>query len=198
MSRAVLLPLLVLAGLLLPEVAQPQSDSKPRTTETRAPEAGRPPGQSASGRERVRQRIAIGERAPDFELTRLDGKPQRLSRLRGEWVILLFVERRDSLVSVEAVARAVAGMGVRTLAVCYDKVYVLARYLHGEDLPYMPLADPTGEIVALFGLWDGVTSSALPGFVLMNPRGEVRLAVLGDALPPEDTTRMVQYAVRGE
>jgi peroxiredoxin len=197
MSRAVLLPLLVLAGLLLPEVVQAQSETKPRSGPTTAPAAPSPLGQGASSRERVRQRIAIGEQAPDFELTRLDGKPQRLSGLRGEWVVLIFADRRDSLVNVEPVARAVAEFGVRTLAVCYDKTHVLARHLRGHDLPYMPLADPTGEIVALYGLWDDRSNASLPGFVLVNPRGEVRLAVLGDALPAEDTTLLVQYAVQG-
>ncbi len=38
----------------------------------------------------VPEGIAVGQRAPDFTLTDLDGTPITLSRLRGQWVILNF------------------------------------------------------------------------------------------------------------
>lgn len=196
MPRIALLPLVVLALLMMPRVAEPQTDFKPRPgTVTPPAPPQRTPARTSADRGRVSERIAIGERAPDFGLDRLDGKPMRLSSLRGNWVMVFFVERRDSLASVEPVAKALSGIGVRTLAVVHDKTHVLGRFLRGRDLPYVPLADPTGDIVALYGLLDDTDGETQPGFVLVDPRGEVRLALLGQALPADDASRLVGVAV---
>ena len=159
-----------------------------------------PQGNNVSGPGRVSARVAMGESAPDFELTKLDGKPLRLSSLRGNWVMLWFVQNRDSFAVVEPLAESLDKLGVRTLAVCYDKVQALAQRLHGQQLAYTPLADPTGDIVSLYGLLDGSSSreGVRPGFVLVNPTGEVRMALLGHQLPSEDASRLVQLAVVGE
>lgn len=196
MPRIALLPLVVLALLLMPRVALPQTDFKPRPgTVNPPPPPQRTPSRSTADRGRVTERIAIGERAPDFGLDRLDGKTLRLSSLRGNWVVVFFVERRDSLPGVEPVAKALTAIGVRTLAVVHDKTHALGRYLQGRDVPYVPLADPTGDIVALYGLLDDTDGETRPGFVLVDPRGEVRLALLGQVLPPDDASRLVGVAV---
>ncbi|HEY6196807.1 MAG TPA: redoxin domain-containing protein [Candidatus Eisenbacteria bacterium] len=196
MSRTAFVPLLVLASLLVAGDALAQTDLKPRPNSQPAPVVSHQPGRAAADRERVTARVAVGERAPDFELDQLDGKPLRLSRLRGDWVMLFFVERRESLDVVEPVAHALGAKGVRTLAVCFDKGYVLAHHLAGRELSFVPLADPTGDILALYGLLDGDVPQ--PGFVLINPRGEVRLAMLGHGLPSADASRMVQYSLGGD
>ena len=196
MSRTAIVPLVLLAALLVTGGALAQTDLKPRPNVTPSPTLAHPPARSAAGRQRVTSRVAVGESAPDFELDQLDGKPLRLSKLHGDWVMLFFVQRRESLVVVEPVARALKDKGVRTLAVCFDKTSALAHHLAGGDIAYTPLADPTGDIIALYGLMDG--DEPQPGFVLINPRGEVRLALLGRALPSSDASRLVEYSVRGD
>ena len=183
----------ILAALVVGGAAWAQTDLKPRPTATPSPTVQHPQSRTSAGRERVSSRVAVGERAPDFELDQLDGKPMRLSRQRGDWVMLVFVERRESLQVVEPIARALTTKGVRTMAVCFDKGYVLARHLAGRELPYTALADPTGDIIALYGLMDG--DEPQPGFVLINPRGEVRLALLGHSLPGMDAAQLVEYSV---
>ena len=195
MARTAVVPLVLLASLLVTGGALAQTDLKPRPGMSPSPTVTHAPGRSTAGRERVTSRIGVGETAPDFELDQLDGKPLRLSRLHGEWVMLFFVERRESLAVVQPVALALKGQGVRTLAVCFDKSSALAHHLAGRELAYTPLADPTGDIVALYGLLDG--DSPQPGFVLINPRGEVRLALLGRGLPSLDAARLVEYTVGG-
>lgn len=164
------------------------------------PPASRAPGTAATGPGRVSARVAVGESAPDFELTKLDGKPLRLSALRGNWVLLWFVENRDSFKVVQPLADSLNKIGVRTLAVCYDKQQTLAQRLRGQTLSYVPLADPTGDIVSLYGLLNSSVSreGVQPGFVLINPVGDVRMALLGHQLPTEDASRLVQLAVVGE
>jgi len=186
---------LIAASLTSAALAQTEFKS---TATTPPPPSGRSAGTSASVRGRISGRVAVGEAAPDFELTRIDGKPLRLSSLRGSWVMIWFVEDRDSLLTAGPVAAALAKVSVRTLAVCYDKPQVLAQKVRGQELLYVPLADPTGEIVALYGLLDPVRDVAQPGFVLVNPRGEVRVALLGHQLPSGDASRLVEMAVVGD
>jgi peroxiredoxin len=193
----VLLPLLLALAVASP-AAFAQTDFKPRPgTSQPAPNRKSTPA-ATPNRGRVTTRVAVGERAPDFELQKLDGTPIRLSKLRGTWVMLYFVERRDSLAGVEPVAKALETIGVRTVAVIFDKPQALAKLFNGRDPGYLPLADPTGDIVALYGLMDPTRDQSQPGFVLVTPLGDVRLALLGHELPSDDASRLVHFAVRGE
>lgn len=199
MSRFCMATLLVVVGLSLPVDSLAQTDLKPKVSATPSPSVGHAPARSAmSQRARLRTRVAVGEQAPDFDLDRMDGSRFRLRSLRGEWVMLIFVERRESLTVIPALAKALATAGVRTLGVVWDKARALARMYAGRDPGFVPLADPTGEITALYGLLgDAEPAMPQPGFVLIDPRGAVRLALLGDELPQDDTSRLVLYAVQG-
>ena len=197
MHRTVSVSSMLLLAILAAPAALAQGEFKPPSGAPSPPPVSRPSSRGAQGRERPSMRVAIGERAPDFELTKLDGKILRLSAMRGNWVMLWFVEDRDSLPNVGPVATALESLGVRTLGICFAKAQAIARVVGKRDLPYVPLADPTGDIVALYGLLDGTTDQVRPGFVLVNPRGEVRLALLGQQLPSGDAERLVQFAVRG-
>ena len=44
--------------------------------------------------------IEPGDTAPDFELPNQDGDPVKLSGLRGQWVVLYFYPRADTLLSI--------------------------------------------------------------------------------------------------
>jgi peroxiredoxin len=191
-----LVVVLALAFLLLPRAAHAQPDPKqpaPPVTVSRPPSQ-----QTSSSRGRPSTRVAVGEKAPDFEADNIDGKSVQLSKLRGNWVMLVFVERRDSLLTLVSMAKALKSMNVTTVAVCWDKAQSLKNYLKGRDLGLMPLADPTGEIVALYGLLNSLRDESEPGFVLINPIGDVRLALLGLDLPSADASRLVEFAVTGE
>ena len=191
-----LLTVLALA-FLFPRSGLAQSDLKQPPAPT--PTVGKPASQqTTSSRGRVTMRVAIGEKAPDFELDGPDGKPVRLSKLRGNWVALVFVERRDSLPDLQPMAKALKDINVRTVAVCYDKPQALANYLKGKHLDVQTLADATGEIVALYGLLNPLREECAPGFVLINPMGDVRMALLGYELPNSDASRLVEFAVTGE
>ena len=187
---------LALAFLLLPCAAHAQPDPKqpaPPVTVSRPPSQ-----QTSSSRGRPSTRVAVGEKAPDFEADNIDGNSVQLSKLRGNWVMLVFVERRDSLLTLVSMAKALKSLNVNTVAVCWDKAQSLKNFLKGRDLGLLPLADPTGEIVALYGLLNSLRDESEPGFVLINPIGDVRLALLGLDLPNADASRLVEFAVTGE
>jgi len=199
MQRQAIISSMWLFLACLTSTALAQSEFKPNPGAPPPPPV-RSSGSNTSGPGRVSARVAIGEGAPDFELQTLEGKPLRLSSLRGNWVMIWFVQNRDSFAVVEPLAESLSKLGVRTIAVCYDKAQALAQRLKGHELSYTPLADPTGDIVSLYGLLDGSSAreGVKPGFVLVNPAGEVRMALLGHQLPSEDAARLVQLAVGGE
>ncbi len=198
MVRPATATLVLALALAVPAHAQGDFKPPPGPAPKPAPSPARPPEQGGTTRGRVTERVAIGERAPDFELPGVDGRPVRLSRLRGGWVMILFVARRDSLPSVEPMARELSGIGVRTLAVCFDKPQAIARHLRTQDPGFTALADPTGDITALYGLLEPLRDQGQPGFVLVGPHGLVRLALLGVDLPNADAARLVQFVVTGE
>ncbi len=201
MARTAFVPAILASLLLLlwASTAQPQGEVKQRPVST-SPTLSHPsPGFSGPGSRRVTTRVAVGERAPDFLADRIDGRAVKLSSLRGDWLMLMFVERRESLDVAAPVAAALQGLGVRTAAICWGKSQALARQFAGRTPAYLPLADPTGDVLSLYGLLaDDGTEAAQPGFVLIDPRGIVRLALLGQELPGDDASRLVQLAVRGE
>lgn len=148
------------------------------------------------GRTRVHANIARGDAAPGFELTRSDGTPMRLGALRGEWVMLWFVDRHEALDrELSPVAEALANADVRTVAVCYDKASALARRYRTE-LPFTLLADPTGDVTALYGLLDESEATRVqPGFVLIDPMGRVRMAQAGDELSHDEAAQRILMAL---
>ena len=105
----------------------------------------------------------------------------------------------EALVHLDEAAAAIRD---RDAEVVFERfaiaVQAIAKVLNGRDPGYLPLADPTGEIVTLYGLMDPTRDESQPGFVLVTPRGDVRLALLGHELPSEDASRLVHFAVTGE
>lgn len=194
MRASALVPLLLLA---LAPGAYAQQEIPSHTPGPSPPREQHGAQRTSGGRSRVTAVVAIGERAPDFTLDAMGGDPVRLGSLRGGWVALFFCSRRDSLPALDAVARQLQPLGVRLLAISNDKEQSLSHYAVRHPLSFAALADPTGDISALYGLYDDLDGSTRPGFVLVDPQGNVRFAVLGQSLPGADAARLVQYAVTG-
>lgn len=185
--------LLAAVCLTLPPQALAQKDDKPTP---RAPEAAPAPAVPHT-RVHIRGEIVIGERAPDFELDASTGRPLRIGSLRGDWVLLLFDSRKEEVAAVRRVHDGLRTLGVRPVGVCDEKAYHLESYARRETIPFPLLADPTGEISAIYGLYDSERATTGPGFVLLDRGGVVRMALLGQRFPPEDVERLIRYAITG-
>jgi peroxiredoxin Q/BCP len=141
--------------------------------------------------------VYIGEKAPDFELDASNGHPLQLSSTRGDWVLVVFDGRKESLRDLKAKVEEAHSFGVKILGVCDEKAYVLKSWADREQMPFLLLADPTGEISAMYGLYDGERFTTGPGFVLVDRDGIVRMALLGQRLPADDILRLARFAVTG-
>jgi len=107
---------------------------------------------------------AVGEKAPDFELTNQDGKTVRLSDFHGQKVILFvypaaFTEGctkqacgfRDQFPQIKVSNAVVLGLSP-------DTVEKLADWKKAENLPYDLLSDPDHKVMEAWGAWGEKTS----------------------------------------
>jgi peroxiredoxin len=169
----------------------------------KGPPPSRPPHEpSTSPRNPVAQghiqgQIYLGDEAPDFELDGSRGKPVRLSSFRGEWVVLVFADRREQLAQLNAIDADIRDMGAVLLGVCKEKAYVLEKYAPKTKAPFLMLADWSGEISALYGLFNYERSEIQPGFLVLDRTGTVRSAFVGVNLPPVEIARITRFAVTG-
>lgn len=145
---------------------------------------------------KVTGRVFVGDPAPDFSLTSSAGREVSLSRFRGDWVLLHFVpDRRDFNALGEAQAD-LASIGVTMLGVCRENPQSLRSHAQRDSIPFELLADATGEISAIYGLYDPAATASRSGFVVVDRNGKVRLALMG-TIPPRQLVELVRYTMTG-
>ncbi len=146
---------------------------------------------------RIVGQVYVGEQAPDFVLDGSEGKPVKLSRLRGDWVLLVFCDRKEFLAGLGTADAELRPLGMQVVAVCNEKSRALQHYALRDSVAFLMLADVTGEISALYGLYDFEHSAIRPGFIVIDRIGTVHMAVLGQLLPASDIARLARFAMTG-
>ena len=141
--------------------------------------------------------VYLGEEAPDFELPGSLGDPVKLSLQRGMWTLLVFSDGRAPLIRLRDIAPNLRKLDVRILGVCSEKTHALKSAAVRDSVPFLMLSDVTGEISMLYGLYDYEHSEIRPGFVLLDRKGIVKMALLGQSLPEEQVAELVRFAVGG-
>ena len=184
--------LCLFAMLAMPDALLAQGDEgKPSPS----PSSKRPESQSPVGQLRAIGRVYVGERAPDFELPSSRGRSVVLSKMRGDWVLLNFAADRRRFSELRSIREPLAELGVVMLGLCRDQPQTLRAFAQRDSIPFELLADPTGEISALYGLYDFVRTTTLPGFVVLDRNGVVRLGLMGQALPAEQVAELVRFTI---
>lgn len=191
MRRACIVLALLLGGF------DPASAQDPKGNKPASPRAPVTPTTTPRPRARIASRVYVGEPAPAFELDASNGRAVRLGAQRGRWVLLVFDESRAALVARRDLASEVGDLAITVLGVCNEKARTLQTRASRDSVPFLLLADVTGEVSALYGLWDDERDSTRPGFVLVDRDGFVRMALLGSSLPVQDIARLVHFAVTG-
>lgn len=187
----VLIGMLVLAGIA---TAQETSKTAPRRQRPTTPSTPEP--QSSTITREFSGQVFIGERAPDFEAETCEGQPMKLSHFRGTWVVLAFADRSEEVRPLREEVDRFTKMGARLIAVCHEKPSGIRQMgPPGQDRLFTGLSDPTGEIAALYGMYDSRHSKTTPGFLVIDRDGMVRLIVLGPSLPPDQVESFARYAI---
>jgi peroxiredoxin len=143
----------------------------------------------------VEGRVLVGDVAPDFDLASSRDRVIRLSKQRGDWVLLVFAPDRDDFAAYSTVNGDLAAIGVRLLGVCRDNPQTLRTVAEKSGIPFEMLADPTGEISSMYGLYDGARRCCIPGFLVLDRRGVVKLAVSGQQVPANQVLSLTALTV---
>jgi peroxiredoxin len=137
--------------------------------------------------------LAPGERAPDFWLDGSNGDRVKLSSLRGHWIVLVFNERYRTLAHLDTLDDSVRTLGARVVGVCHEKQQTLTTAVARKEFDMLMLADATGEVSAMYGLFDWQHTSTESGFFVLDRDGIVRLAMFGRLFPPEQMLGLLQF-----
>ena len=183
-------------ALALPAAVLAQTDPKspnPTTSPGTTPSTATAP----TGQLRASGDVVVGEAAPDFDLWGSRNRELRLSRMRGDWVLLAFADRRESLGELAPAHQELKAAGVTLLGVCHDKPQTVRSYTEKNRIPFEILSDVTGEVSSLYGLYDGGGRRILPGFVVLDRQGVVRTALLGTQLPADQVVEIARYSMMG-
>jgi peroxiredoxin len=141
--------------------------------------------------------VAVGARAPDFALDGSQGATVRLSDLEGGWAVMVFANDRSTLGRLKGIDGDVRKLGARLVGVCRDGAPALRSFAEREKLPFVILSDLTGEISQIYGMYDDRQQHVQPGIVLIDPKGIVRMAVLGPSLHADEVLQLVRHTVAG-
>jgi peroxiredoxin len=169
----------------------PKTGSPPASRPT---PSGKPATIGPRGKAPIIGQVYIGERAPDFVLDASTGRQEQLSRQRGQWVLLVFDERLHPLAAYDTLDTQARRLGARVIGVCHEKQQTLmsARAKDGFDM--MLFADATGEVSAVYGLYDWGASTTEPGFFVIDRDGTVRLAIVGRLFPADQMLELLRFA----
>lgn len=169
------------------------------TPEPKAPPAGRNNGATGTSGPGAQMRIAgqlyVGDPAPDFELPSSRDRKVTLSQQRGDFLLMVFASDRDDFDPVGSIYEDCGAIGVRIFGLCRDNPQSLRSTAQKLGIPFEMLADPTGEISSIYGLYDGVHRTCVPGFIVLDRKGVVKLMVSGQQVPPKQILELTRLAV---
>lgn len=129
----------------------------------------------------------IGKKVPDIEIEAFWNekiKKIKLSDYKGKWVVLLFYPGDFTFVCPTELEES-AGLynefkknGAEVLSVSTDSVYVHKAW-HDQSpaikkVAFPMLADPTGKLCRIFGVYIEETGEALRGSFLIDPDGIIK------------------------
>ena len=144
---------------------------------------------------RIAGQLYVGDPAPDFELLSSRDRKVTLSQQRGDFLLMVFASDRDDFGPLGSIYEECGAIGVRIFGLCRDNPQSLRSTGQKLGIPFEMLADPTGEISSMYGLYDGVHRTCVPGFIVLDRKGVVKLMVSGQQVPPRQMLELTRLAV---
>ncbi len=184
---------LALAGTA---TAQDPTDRKPTPIPAPSP-VPQDPAINPAGESPIESEVWVGEKAPDFELDGSQGARVRLKDLEGHWALVMFDDSRDKLAGLKSIAADLDKLGVKPYGVCRESMPALQSFAREQKLTFALLSDLTGEIAQLYGMYDEDNEVIMPGFVLLDPKGIVRLTLNGQSLHAPEILQLVKHSLTG-
>ena len=131
----------------------------------------------------------VGDVAPDFELSDTHGSPVRLSELRGESVMLVFVPAAFTGKCTGEVCELSENLaefndaGVRVLGITCDPTPAQREWQESEGLQFDLLSDfwPHGEVARAYGVFNEQRGVSLRASFLVAADGVIRERIVNPA-----------------
>ena len=126
--------------------------------------------------------LAPGTPAPDFTLNDLDGKPVKLSGLKGKSVVLVFwaswcPDCRAEIPQLKDMQAAADPARVAFVSISFDRKFdTLKAFAKEQELGGIQLFDPAGMKESAVGAAYGV--KWIPSLYLIGPDGKVKVATV--------------------
>src|SRR5262245_59308331 len=104
-------------------------------------------------------KLKAGQLAPDFELSDQDSKSHKLKAYRGEYVLIYFYPKDDTMgCTKEACAirdefPKFTKLKAKVLGISPDSVESHKKFALKYKLPFTLLADPEKKVLNLYGTW---------------------------------------------
>ncbi|MEZ4600436.1 MAG: TlpA disulfide reductase family protein [Syntrophotaleaceae bacterium] len=123
--------------------------------------------------------IAVGEQAPGFELTSIDGGQVELADFRGKFVLLAFWTSwcpacREEMPALQGLYRDFADSDLALLAINLGEPQsIVSGYVEKHGLGFPVLLDSDGSVQRLYGAYQ------IPLFFLIDPEGRIVVRHLG-------------------
>lgn len=134
--------------------------------------------------------LKIGETAPDWELTAVDGKVYGLDRLMGQQQPLLIIFLRGTWCpncrkQMEAVRNDWARVAplARVVALVGQSASEVSDYLSRNPMPFPLLPDPNREVIKTYGVYQQFSLDgfriAYPSTMIVDRQSTVRYSYVG-------------------
>ncbi|MEK7636385.1 MAG: thioredoxin-dependent thiol peroxidase [Patescibacteria group bacterium] len=153
------------------------------------------------------RKLAVGDRAPDFELPDQDGMTHKLSDYLGHWVLLYFYPKDDTpgctkeACGIRDTFSRFEKMDTLVLGVSIDPSKSHRKFKEKYSLPFILLSDEKKIVVKKYGVWGKkkfMGREYLGTFrasFLINPRGEI-IKIYTDVKPAEHAENVLTDLIR--
>lgn len=141
--------------------------------------AGCVPAGSSSNQTDVREGVSMGNRAPDFQVLSMDGKPVQLSDYRGKPVLLNFWATwcppcRSEAPFLDQVNAAYAPKGLVMLAVDIgENTTIINNFMTSLNLSMPVFRDADSSVAKAYGI------AGIPTTFLLDKDGIIRFKLVG-------------------
>lgn len=125
-------------------------------------------------------RVQVGEEAPDFTLKDEQGRDWRLSKQRGQVVVLLFYPGDETPVCTKQLCSVrdhwddYTGTGASVVGISTDTVDSHRKFSENHQLPLRLLADPEGQVTGLYNVRSWIPGRSARAVIVVDADGVVR------------------------
>lgn len=127
--------------------------------------------------------VVVKDKAPNFQLTGVDGKDHSLADYKGKWMVLYFYPKDDTpgctteACSVRDARDELTDLGVEVIGISKDDPTSHEKFKTKYNLNFLLLSDPQATTITAYGAWGkkmfGVEGTLRKTFII-DPDGVIR------------------------